>query len=344
MTFRYYSPSKGKNIWKSKNVDGFVVLDDRRSCKSNMFSVTFKDNGDGTEQYDVQANLDINVQLMYTMKRPSGAYGWKLGPGDQGGVSYFGENTRSPDGYVVHRFWPYTHTSGMIVVDGQGIEVTGQGMMVQAIQGMRPNLVAARWNFGNFQSTEHGGVSAVLMEFSTIGGYGKAKDSPRVPQTVTIGSIVYQGQLIAVVGATREAKLDGSAVSSQSDTRTVHHDCAHDSDTGYLVPQRIEFVLDGPAIVSDEPSKDKRVHANVSVPLGSPNAMNGLISKVDVLAEIPYFVRKIVNYVAGTKPYIYQTLNPGTLQLSLPAGMPGASDSPLEIHGIVFEEHTFISE
>jgi hypothetical protein len=35
-------------------------------------------------------------------------------------------------------------------------------------------------------------------------------------------------------------------------------------------------------------------------------APKGLIEKVDVLAEIPYVIKSVVNYVAGTKPYIYQ--------------------------------------
>jgi hypothetical protein len=32
----------------------------------------------------------------------------------------------------------------------------------------------------------------------------------------------------------------------------------------------------------------------------------GLIEKVDVMAEIPGFVKAVVSYVAGAKPYIYQ--------------------------------------
>ncbi len=55
--------------------------------------------------------------------------------------------------------------------------------------------------------------------------------------------------------------------------------------------------------------------------LGKPfpaSETHGLVDKVDVLAEIPYMVRKLVNYVAGTKPYIYQTLNGATLALTLP--------------------------
>jgi hypothetical protein len=39
---------------------------------------------------------------------------------------------------------------------------------------------------------------------------------------------------------------------------------------------------------------------------GQPRKFSGLIEKVDVLAQIPYLVKKVISYVAGTKPYIYQ--------------------------------------
>ena len=85
----------------------------------------------------------------------------------------------------------------------------------------------------------------------------------------------------------------------------------------------------------------------MDVNLGAPTAMQGLIEKVDVLAEIPFMVRKIVNYVAGTKPYIYQTLNATQMKLEIPEAVKnaiGASSTTLELQGSLFEEHTFISE
>ena len=254
----------------------------------------------------------------------------------------------------MHRFWPFATTSGLFIINGRAIEATGQGMFVQAIQGMRPNLVASRWNFGNFQSKEMGGTSAIMMEFTTTSDYGKAgaeAGATRKPQTVTIGSIVCGGQLVAVVGATRLA-VRGSEqepLSSHTPATHIQHEaCAKDELTGYSVPQKMTFVLDGPALVGvDRPSADVRVHATMDVNLGAPTAMQGLIEKVDVLAEIPFMVRKIVNYVAGTKPYIYQTLNATQMKLEIPEAVKnaiGASSTSLELQGSLFEEHTFISE
>lgn len=355
MTFRYYHPKTGENVWKSKNVDGFQVLpNNKSSCKSNSFNVNFKGQPDGSQVYDVSAKLDDQVQVIYSMTRPSQAKGWKLGQDERAGFSYFGENESVPEGYVVHRFWPFATTSGLIIINGRAIEATGQGMFVQAIQGMRPNLVASRWNFGNFQSKEMGGTSAIMMEFTTTSDYGKAgaeAGATRKPQTVTIGSIVCGGQLVAVVGATRLAVRGSEQEPSSSHTPATHiqHEaCAKDELTGYSVPQKMTFVLDGPALVGvDRPSADVRVHATMDVNLGAPTAMQGLIEKVDVLAEIPFMVRKIVNYVAGTKPYIYQTLNATQLKLEIPEAVKnaiGASSTSLELQGSLFEEHTFISE
>lgn len=50
------------------------------------------------------------------------------------------------------------------------------------------------------------------------------------------------------------------------------------------------------------------IHLNVTSETSTPQnyKAKGLVERVDVLAEIPYLVKKVVNVVAGTKPYIYQ--------------------------------------
>ena len=64
MTFKYFNPKTGKKVWKSKNVDEFMPLDaDKRSSKSNAFTVSLRDLDDGSQEYTIQANLDTDVQL-----------------------------------------------------------------------------------------------------------------------------------------------------------------------------------------------------------------------------------------------------------------------------------------
>ncbi|EPQ28033.1 uncharacterized protein PFL1_04360 [Pseudozyma flocculosa PF-1] len=349
MTFKYFNPKTGVKIWKSVNASKFAApptanaagpSGDKRSSKAEQFTVLFQTDDKGNDAYTITANLDADLQLSYTFTRPSETLGWKLGAGPKGGMSFFGANAGSPDGYVVHRFWPIAMSQGHIIAKGQAIDAKGQGMFVHAIQGMRPNLVASKWNFANFQADDDklGRVAAIMMEFTTTSDYGSAKGgsqiqgaqassgapaaSGRETMTVNIGSIVVDGKLVSTL----------------------------DQDTGYQAPQSIRYTWDGPLLDAASGKGDvaAKVGAELTVDLGKPypsSETHGLVDKVDVLAEIPYVVRKVVNVVAGTKPYIYQTLNPTTLSVQLPEqyGGRGKEERTHEVKGTLFEEHTFIS-
>lgn len=79
-----------------------------------------------------------------------------------------------------------------------------------------------------------------------------------------------------------------------------------DSATGYQVPSGIEFRWSG-----SRRDSDGALSATVTVDhLGATVGEGGLIEKVDVLAEIPYVIRKGLAAVTGTKPYIYQVIDP----------------------------------
>lgn len=368
MTFKYFNPKTGQKIWKSLNVTKFTApptagasgaSGDKRSSKAAEFTVLFSTTPAGDDKYTITANLDADLQLSYSFTRPAQSKGWKLGAGPKGGFSYFGANLGSPDGYVIHRFWPVAESEGHIISKGAAIDAKGKGMFVHAIQGMRPNLVAAKWNFANFQAQDEklGRVSAIMMEFTTTPDYGnKTASAPQVQSssgsaavadreslTVNLGSILVDGKLVAVTGATRGSKASDSEPSQHSASCVKHLNKALDQDTGYQTPQQIEYIWAGPALdtTTGKGKPDAQVQASLSVDLGKPypaSETHGLVDKVDVLAEIPYMVRKIVNYVAGTKPYIYQTLNPAKLTLKMPAD---AAESTVD--GVLFEEHTFIS-
>lgn len=353
ITFKYFNPKTGQKIWKSINVTGFTSPPpqgfrskqglDKRSSKSDQYSALFETLEDGSEKYTIEANMDSDLQLAYSFTRPVGAKGWKLGAGPQGGKSLFGTNPATPEGYVVHRFWPTTKTEGHFIIKGQAIDAAGQGMFVHAIQGMRPNLVASKWNFANFQSEELGGVAGIMMEFTTTSDYGNpaVNGVGKEPLIVNIGSITVGGELVAVTGSTRGLRAAPSDPSKGSQSGIKHLDRVIDPDTSYRAPQAIEYTWEGPQLVTKTGRGDtsKLVHAKMRVELGKPHPVSeskGLVDKVDVLAEVPYVVRKFVNYVNSTKPFIYQTLNPSTLNLSY-------DGQERKVQGTVFEEHTFIS-
>lgn len=334
ITFKYFNPNTGEKIWKSVNVPHFVTPPppeaakgkklDKRSCKGDQFTVFFETDAAGNETYTISANMDADLQIAYSFTRPKVSPGWKLGSGPDGGKSYFGTNLSQPEGYVVHRFWPQAASSGHIILKGQAIDATGAGMFIHAIQGMRPNLVASRWNFANFQSTAQDGnrVVAIMMEFTTTSDFGGPVGSnvhqdqstgasvrKREPVVVNVGSVTVGGDLVAVTAATRGLNAPDSQPSQGSNSRVLHLDRVLDTETGYQVPQKLQYTWQGPLLVDGKGDKNAQVEAGLTVDIGKPvpsSESKGLIEKVDVLGEIPYMVRKMVNYVAGTKPYVYQ--------------------------------------
>ena len=305
-TFKIYNPNTGERLWKSINVSNFATPPpglDKRSSKGDQFSITYraKPGSDTPESYSITANLDNDVQIALDVVRAPDAPGFKIGKGPKGGYSYFGADTASPESHVLHAFWPRTTCKGVLVVKGQAIEAKGTGMYVHAIQGMRPNLVAARWNFAHFVSEAHGGTSAIQMEFTTIDAYGRHGSGSGFV-TVNIGSLVVGGKLVAV---TAETKYPDEPLPETAEvmSRAIHSKTAPDADTGYAAPTELTFRWAAPSILPEAPGS---LDATVVVDVGQPNAYKGLVEKVDVLAEIPTVIKTMIAYAAGTKPYIYQ--------------------------------------
>jgi hypothetical protein len=306
LTTRIYNPNTKQATWRSVNVTNFVTPVpgfDKRSSKSDQFTITHKSHPgtDTPESYSIFADYGKDLKISFEVARPASVPGFKVGKGPKGGYSYFGPNVEKPEGYVIHRFWPRNLSTGHITLNGQATEFKGPSMFVHAIQGMRPNLVAASWNFAHFQSNQLGGVSAVQMEFTTTDAYGKT-GAGSGSVAVNVGSLVVGGKLAAVTAETKwpgEPSAERPAVVS----RASHTNLVKDKDTGYNAPSEIIFQWAAPSIIPDAPGS---LDATLIVDVGPPTAPKGLIEKVDVLAEIPAIVKAVVSYVAGTKPYIYQ--------------------------------------
>ena len=291
-------------VWKSINVSNFVTPLpglDKRSSKADEFTIlhTTTPDSEYPESYLITAKLGKDLQLSLNIQRPASIPGWKIGKGPEAGYSYFGTDTKKAEGYVIHRFWPRVQATGQVTMNDKIQSVKGSGMFVHAIQGMRPNLVASAWNFANFQSDEQGGVSAIQMEFTTQEKHGK-RGSGSGGVVVNIGSLVVGGKLVTV---TAETKWPGEESQGAVISRAAHTKRLPDPDTGYSQPTEVVYEWKGPSVVPDIPGE---IQAKLEVDLGSVQSPKGLIDKVDVLAEIPYVLKVAVNYVAGTKPYIYQ--------------------------------------
>lgn len=123
----------------------------------------------------------------------------------------------------------------------------------------------------------------------------------------------------------------------------------HDSETGYSVPSGLEFKWQG-----DRRDGQGKAGATLVIEkAGKVPGEGGLIEKVDVLAEIPYVIKKGLTAVTGTNAYIYQVdtahmlmkrrliiffqyHNPATLEVNL-------DEEVIPVKGFVFNEATFIS-
>lgn len=195
----------------------------------------------------------------------------KAAPAFQGGKTgktLYGTDLSDPWGYMRHAFWPRCTTEGTMTTKEGAIDFTnGRALYSYAIQGMKPHHAAGRWNFVDFQGPTY---SAILMEFTTPPSYGST--------VVNVGGIVKDGELIT----------------ASCSNKATHTKTQQDPDSEWPEPTEVKWEWKGTG------KDSKAVEAVIETPL------QGRTDRVDVMAEVPGFVKTIVANAAGTKPYIYQ--------------------------------------
>ncbi|KAK4454360.1 survival factor 1 [Podospora aff. communis PSN243] len=217
------------------------------------------------------------------------------------GKTLFGTDLKNPWGSMRHAFWPRCAAEGTITTKDGPIDFKGKGLFVMALQGMKPHHAAARWNFCNFQGPSH---SAVLMEFTTPPSYGST--------VVNVGGIV----------------KDGEVIFAGSMNAATHLEVKGDNENDWPEPATIRYTWKGT-------TKDgKPAEAIIE------GALEDRLDRIDVMAEVPGFVKSIVQAAAGTKPYIYQ-YSPHSKKLSLKLKI---GDQEVIEEGELLSEATFISE
>lgn len=183
------------------------------------------------------------------------------------GKTLFGTDLKHPWGSMHHAFWPRCTAEGTVMTKEGPIDFKGKAMFVHALQGMKPHHAAAKWDFADFQGPT---FSAVLMEYTTPPSYGST--------VVNVGGIARDGEIIT-------ASCSGKA---------THTKVKKDSESSWPEPEGARYEWSGK-------TKDgKAVQAVLDVDL------EHRIDRIDVMAEVPGFVKQIVAGAAGTKPYIYQ--------------------------------------
>jgi len=227
----------------------------------------------------------------------------RVAPGFQvgkDGRSYYGTDTKAPWGTMRHVFWPRNTCEGTIVTSDGPISFDGgKALFIMALQGMKPHHAAGKWSFCDFQGPNY---SAVMMEFTTPPSYGST--------VVNVGGIA-KGDEIIYAGATNTV---------------THTKVKEDTENDWPEPEEVKFEWNGK-------TKDgKAVNAVLAGPL------DARLDRVDVMAEVPGFVKTIVSAAAGTKPYIYQySPHEHPISLKLKVG-----DEEIAEEGVLFSEATFI--
>jgi hypothetical protein len=213
------------------------------------------------------------------------------------GTSYFGTDSANPWGSMRHAFWPRCTVEGKIITKEGDIDCKGRGLFVHALQGMKPHHAAARWNFVDFQGPTY---STVLMEYTTPPSYGST--------VVCVGAIA----------------TDDKIVFAGTNNRAEHTATQKDAETEWPEPTATSYHWEG------KTADGKPASAEMSGSLGQR------LDCVDVMAEVPGFIKTIVATAAGTKPYIYMFRPKMTLKVK-------AGDEVKEEEGQLFIEATFIS-
>lgn len=121
----------------------------------------------------------------------------------------------------------------------------------------------------NFCDFQSPTYSAILMEFTTPPSYGET--SVAVGCIATDDGIIYAG--------------------ASPSTKVEHTQVKGDADNDWPEPGAVKFSWEGADVKAELASDLTRV------------------DRVDVMGELPKFVKQIVAGAAGTKPYIYQVSN-----------------------------------
>lgn len=182
------------------------------------------------------------------------------------GKSHFGTDPEAPWGSMRHAFWARNIVAGSIITEDGPIDFAGKGLFVHALQGMKPHHAAAKWNFIDFQGPTY---SAVIMEYTTPPSYGST--------VVSIGSIL----------------KDGEIITAGAQPTVIHTKIKGDPETEW--PEAEDIKCEWAGKTKDE----KAVEAVLEGPLGERK------DRVDVMAQVPGFVKSIVAVAAGTRPFIY---------------------------------------
>lgn len=309
-TFKIFEKTTPQDfIWTSTKLENFTI-ENGTDFKADNLSIVL--NKDKIDTYHIDSSVNKLTEVHLTVKRIGS--GVKFG---KDGTTYYGTEIENPWGSMRHVFWPRCHVNGNIILrdvkpdqDLENLEPEQIEYVVKEnvniTDGLTMYVMALQGMkphhaaaTWDFLNYQSDKYSVVLMEFTTPPSYNKTKVS------------------IAMV-----LDKEGKVLLGTMDNDTKHLESKVDETSGWEVPAKISYTM-----------KDEKDKIEVEV----VGELKNLCERVDVMAEIPQFVKSIVSGVSGTKPYIYQFSN--TMELTIKRdGKVEATDS-----GYTYSESTFIT-
>lgn len=309
-TFKIFEKSKPQDfIWTSTKLENFSI-ENGTDFKANNLSIILKKDTIDTYQIDSSVNQLTEVHL--TVKRIGDSI--KFG---KDGTTYYGTDIENPWGSMRHIFWPRCNVNGNIILrdvkPGQDLEELEENEIEYIVKenvtinnGLTMYVMALQGMkphhaaaTWDFLNYQSDKYSVVVMEFTTPPSYNKTK--------VSVAMVV---------------DSEGKTLLGSMNNETKHLESKIDETSGWNVPSKISYII-----------KDEKNGLQAEV----VGELKNLCERVDVMAEIPQFVKNIVSGVAGTKPYIYQFSNMMDLTITK-NGKVEATDK-----GYAYTESTFIT-
>lgn len=189
----------------------------------------------------------------------------------QDGKTLYGDDVNEPWGSMRHVFWPRCTTDGHIEI----LKETANGVFEQerkiVIEGRGMYVMALQG-----MKPHHAAATWDFLNYQSDNYSAVVMEFTTPPSYAT--TKVSLGMVV---------DKDGKVIVASKNLKTKHLNERHDEESGWEVPQKITYDFD-----------DSKVQIGGN--------LNNLIEKVDVMAELPGFVKSIASAASGTKPYIYQ--------------------------------------
>ncbi len=157
-----------------------------------------------------------------------------------------------------------------------------------------------QWNFVNLQNEK----DSLMIYHVKLGSYHKCTVADK---TVCQASLVLDNKVTSIL-LQDKMKFSGDQL---------------DEFSGYKIPKSISHVLQGRTVDGDE--------IKITLDL----ALDNLIDKVDILAQLPYLIRLFIQTFI-TAPFCYQWVEQATATIDI-------GGQVREISGLTFAETTFLA-